>query len=397
MTDCHANNWPTDSVGIVEPQLLHFDEPLELACGRTLNQYQLAVETYGELNADSSNGILICHALTGHHHAAGYHDKGDQKNGWWDHYIGPGKPIDTNHFFVVSINNLGGCHGSTGPSSINPATDKPWGPSFPPLRVSDWVHSQARLADKLGIEQWAAVIGGSLGGMQAMRWALLYPQRLRHCVVIASAMKLTAQNIAFNETARRAIKSDPDFHDGDYLGNSTAPKRGLALARMIGHITYLSDELMGARFGRELRSGSFTRETPIEFQVESYLRHQGDKFSGLFDANTYLLMTKALDYFDLSRDYQHDPVAAFSTASCKFLVLSFSSDWRFSPDRARELVDVLIAAKRDVSYANIESPHGHDAFLLPNARYYAVFGAYMQRIAEQLCHDENSREAINAN
>ena len=248
------------------------------------------------------------------------------------------------------------------------------------------MHSQARLADKLGIEQWAAVIGGSLGGMQAMRWALLYPQRLKHCVVIASAMKLTAQNIAFNETARRAIKSDPDFHDGDYLSKNATPKRGLALARMIGHITYLSDELMGARFGRELRTGNFNSETPIEFQVESYLRHQGDKFSGLFDANTYVLMTKALDYFDLSRDYQHDPVAAFEQASCQFLVLSFSSDWRFSPERSNEIVDALMAARRDVSYANIESPHGHDAFLLPNERYCAVFGSYMQRIAEQLAH-----------
>ncbi|MCV6604207.1 MAG: homoserine O-acetyltransferase, partial [Porticoccaceae bacterium] len=297
-----------------------------------------------------------------------------------------GKPIDTDRFFVVSLNNIGGCHGSTGPSSTNPATDKPWGPGFPPLRVRDWVHSQARLADQLGIDRWAAVIGGSLGGMQAMRWALLYPERVRHCVVIASSMKLSAQNIAFNETARRAITSDRDYHDGDYLGHNTAPKRGLALARMIGHITYLSDELMGHRFGRELRSGDLQNRdgAPIEFQVESYLRHQGDKFSGLFDANTYLLMTKALDYFDLAREHDNDPVAALSRAQCDFLVLSFSSDWRFSPERSKELVDALIAAGRNVSYANIQSAHGHDAFLLPDQRYRAVFGNYMNNIARQL-------------
>lgn len=390
MPDNANSNWPADSVGLVEPFQVTFEEPLELACGRKLGPYQLSVETYGQLNANKSNAILICHALSGHHHAAGYHSPSDQKPGWWDDYIGPGKPIDTSRFFVVALNNLGGCHGSTGPTSINPVTDKPWGPSFPPMRVRDWVNSQARLADHLGIKQWAAVIGGSLGGMQAMRWALLYPERVRHCVVIASAMKLTAQNIAFNELARRAIKSDPDFMDGDYLSQQTAPKRGLALARMIGHVTYLSDELMGARFGRELRTGSFQQSSePVEFQVESYLRYQGDKFSGLFDANTYLLMTKALDYFDLARDFEGDPVKAFQQALCKFLVVSFSSDWRFSPDRSRELVDALMAANRDVSYAEIESPHGHDAFLLPDERYQAVFSGYLKRVANELEQEAN--------
>lgn len=388
MTEHIPEDWPSESIGVVEPDLLQFDQPLELACGRSLPEYELVVETYGQLNSERNNGVLICHALSGHHHAAGYHHKGDNKPGWWNHYIGPGKPIDTNHFFVVSLNNIGGCHGSTGPSSVNPATNKPWGPSFPPLRVRDWVHSQARLADRLGIDQWAAVIGGSLGGMQAMRWALLYPERVRHCIIIASSMKLSAQNIAFNEIARRAITSDRDYHDGDYLNQQTAPKRGLALARMIGHITYLSDELMGSRFGRELRTGTLqignNGDTPVEFQVESYLRHQGDKFSGLFDANTYLLMTRALDYFDLARDYQQDPVAAFSNALCDFLVVSFSSDWRFAPARSRELVDALVAAGRNVSYADIQSPHGHDAFLLPDERYRAIFNNYMQGIAQQL-------------
>lgn len=372
-----------DSVGIVVPQSLRFDTPLELACGRTLREYTLVYETYGELNADKSNAVLICHALSGHHHAAGRHQPGDKRPGWWDNYIGPGKPIDTDKFFVVSVNNLGGCHGSTGPSSINPDTGKPWGRDFPMLRVRDWVHSQARLADALGIEQWAAVIGGSLGGMQAMRWALEYPERLRHCVVIASAMKLSAQNIAFNETARQAITSDPDFCGGRYLEEEKLPRRGLAVARMIGHITYLSDDGLGKKFGRELRSGTFERgvEEEVEFQVQSYLRYQGDSFSGSFDPNTYILMTRALDYFDLAREYGDDPVAAFSHAKCKFLLLSFTSDWRFAPERSREIVDALIRANRPVSYAEIESAMGHDAFLLPNERYRRVFSTYMNGIA----------------
>ncbi|WP_297184761.1 homoserine O-acetyltransferase [uncultured Porticoccus sp.] len=377
---------PENSVGIVTPQAIHFDEPLVLACGRTLDNYTLMVETYGELNADGSNAILICHALSGHHHAAGYHSMADQRPGWWDNHIGPGKPFDTNRFFIVCPNNIGGCHGSTGPISINPDTDQPWGPDFPPLRVRDWVESQARLADKLGIRQWAAIVGGSLGGMQVMRWALEYPDRVRHAVVIASAMKLSAQNIAFNEIARNAIRSDPEFCNGRYLEQQTQPRNGLGLARMIGHVTYLSDELMGNKFGRELRSGSFQRgqDAPIEFQVESYLRHQGDAFSGTFDANTYLLMTKALDYFDLAREYDHNPVEAFRHASCNFLVVSFSSDWRFSPERAAEIVEALIAADKNVAYTAIESNLGHDAFLLPNQRYEQVLTAYINRIAAEI-------------
>ncbi len=364
---------------------MQFEEPLELACGRVLPHYELTVETYGELNRTASNAVLICHALSGNHHAAGYHSPDDRKPGWWDAYIGPGKPIDTNRFFVVCPNNLGGCHGSTGPCSINPDTGQPWGRDFPPLRARDWVHSQARLAAKLGIGQWAAVIGGSLGGMNAMRWALEYPDRLRHCVVIASALKLSAQNIAFNEIARRAIKSDPDFCEGDYLARGKIPRQGLALARMIGHVTYLSDELMGTRFGRELRRGTFERgrDTPIEFQVESYLRYQGDSFSDHFDANTYLLMTKILDYFDLAREYGDDPVAAFRHALCKFLVVSFSSDWRFSPVRSEEIVNALVGANREVAYAAIDSEFGHDAFLLPNHRYESVFRAYMNKVAAE--------------
>ena len=375
---------PADShsVGIVTPQVAHFDEPLPLACGRDLPAYELIYETYGQLNDPHSNAILVCHALSGHHHAAGYHSADDKKPGWWDECIGPGKPIDTNRFFVVSLNNLGGCHGSTGPSSINPATGKPWGPDFPPLRARDWVNSQVRLADYLGIDCWAAVIGGSLGGMQAMRWSLEYPQRIRHCIVIAAAMKLSAQNLAFNEVARQAIVSDPEFAEGRYQERNTIPAQGLALARMVGHITYLSDDAMAAKFGRDLRSGSLAQgdEGNAEFQVQSYLRYQGSQFSSSFDANTYILMTRALDYFDLAREYDDDPVAAFTRAQCSFLVMSFSTDWRFSPQRSREIVDALIAADRPVTYAEIEADGGHDAFLLPLPRYIDVFSAYMQRV-----------------
>jgi homoserine O-acetyltransferase len=374
-----------NSVGKVSAEKILIDKPLTLACGSVLPSHELMVETYGTLNADKSNAILICHALSGSHHAAGYYE-GDDKPGWWDSYIGPGKPMDTERFFIVSLNNIGSCFGSTGPTSINPETGKIWGADFPSLRARDWVESQRLLMEHLGIERWAAVIGGSLGGMQAMRWALEHPDKLANSIIIASSMKLSAQNIAFNEIARRAIKSDPDFYDGHYLQNNTLPKHGLALARMIGHVTYLSDELMGQKFGRELSSGTFSQgeAAPIEFQIESYLNYQGDKFSSGFDANSYILITKMLDYFDLSREYQNSAVDAFSNAKCKFLVVSFSSDWRFSPQRSREITDALIGAGKNVSYAEIESDLGHDAFLLPNQRYEKVLGNYLSGIADQL-------------
>ncbi|ABZ01032.1 TPA: homoserine O-acetyltransferase [Pseudomonas putida] len=374
--------FPVDSVGLVVPQTARFDEPLALACGRSLASYELVYETYGTLNASASNAVLICHALSGHHHAAGYHAATDRKPGWWDSCIGPGKPIDTNRFFVVSLNNLGGCNGSTGPSSVNPATGKPYGADFPVLTVEDWVHSQVRLGERLGIQQWAAVVGGSLGGMQALQWTISYPERVRHCVDIASAPKLSAQNIAFNEVARQAILTDPEFHGGSFQDQGVIPKRGLMLARMVGHITYLSDDSMGEKFGRELKSDKLNYDFhSVEFQVESYLRYQGEEFSGRFDANTYLLMTKALDYFDPAAAQGGDLAATLAHVTADYCIMSFTTDWRFSPARSREIVDALMAARKNVCYLEIDSPYGHDAFLIPTPRYMQGFSNYMNRIA----------------
>ena len=375
---------PADSVGLVTPQTCHFDQPLTLDCGRELTQYDLVYETYGELNQDRSNAILICHALSGDHHAAGYHSMQDKKPGWWDAAIGPGKPIDTSRFFVVSLNNLGGCKGSTGPNTINPASGRLWGPEFPIVTVRDWVNSQARLADLLDIKQWAAVIGGSLGGMQVIQWAIDYPERLRHAVVIAAAPNLTAQNIAFNEVVRQALRSDPGFHEGRYAEHGVVPAQGLKIARMLGHITYLSDDAMRKKFGRELREGKISFGFDVEFQVESYLRYQGESFVERFDANTYLLMTKALDYFDPAAAHGGDLSAALAHVQARFLVVSFTSDWRFAPERSREIVKALLDGDKAVSYAEVEAHHGHDAFLIPIPHYFDVFRSYMERVAQEV-------------
>ncbi|WP_101102797.1 homoserine O-succinyltransferase MetX [Macromonas bipunctata] len=381
---------------IVTPQTLRFHEPLPLQSGAVLPSYELVFETYGQLNADRSNAVLICHALNASHHVAGLHaDASGQpiakSEGWWDNMIGPGKPVDTDHFFVIGVNNLGSCFGSTGPTHTNPATGQAWGADFPVVTVEDWVNAQARLLDALGIEQLAAVMGGSLGGMQTLSWTLQHPDRVRHAVVIASAPNLTAENIAFNEVARRAIVTDPDFHGGHYLRAGTLPRRGLRIARMIGHITYLSDDVMNTKFGRQLTqpSGGDTRNAAerayqystqaIEFQIESYLRYQGDKFSEYFDANTYLLITRALDYFDPARACGGNLSAALARAQAKFLLISFSTDWRFSPVRSREIVKALLDNQRDVSYAEIDAPHGHDAFLLDDPRYHAAVRTYFNQ------------------
>ena len=424
------------SVGIVTPQTFHFSEPLTLECNRTLPSFDLVFETYGTLNSDKSNAILICHALSGSHHAAGFHSDDDKKTGLWDNMIGPNKAIDTNQFFVVCVNNIGSCFGSTGPTTINPETvnssqkstnknneksePQVYGPDFPLVTIKDWVKTQAMLSDRLGIEVWHAIVGGSMGGMQALQWSVDYPERLKRCVVIASTPKLSAQNIAFNEVARQSILSDPDFKDGRYLQAGTYPRRGLILARMVGHITYLTDDAMKAKFGRDLKSGKFMYGYDVEFQVESYLRYQGERFSENFDANTYLLMTKALDYFDPTRDYPSAATlesasvkaesaekelektlensahidnaenvnvanekelsalkAAFAHTQCQYLVVSFTTDWRFAPERSQEIVDALMATGKPVSYINVDAPHGHDSFLFDIPRYMGAVKGFL--------------------
>jgi len=373
----------SSSIGIVSAKRAHFDTPLIFRSGAVLPRYELVYETYGRLNADKSNAILICHALSGHHHVAGHYADDKENIGWWDNMIGPGKPINTNKFFVIGLNNLGGCHGSTGPSSIDPETGQPYGANFPVITVEDWVESQARLADLLGIRQFAAVVGGSLGGMQALQWSLTFPERVRHVLAIAAAPHLTAQNIAFNDVARSAILTDPDFHGGNFYRHNVVPTRGLRLARMLGHITYLSDDAMADKFGRELRDGKFNYNYGIEFEIESYLRYQGDKFAAYFDANTYLLMTKALDYFDPAHEFGGDLNRAFARAKADFLVISFTTDWRFSPERAREIVRPLLHNRRNVSYAEITSTHGHDSFLMEHPHYFDVVRAYLDNVSRE--------------
>ncbi|MBC7859216.1 MAG: homoserine O-acetyltransferase [Burkholderiaceae bacterium] len=372
------------SIGIVSPQTMHFAQPLPLQSGASLPNYMLMFETYGTLNADKSNAVLVCHALNASHHVAGVY-AGQPKNvGWWDNMVGPGKPLDTDRFFVIGVNNLGSCFGSTGPMHTNPATGKPYGAAFPVVTVEDWVVAQSRLADALGIEQFAAVMGGSLGGMQALAWSIMFPERLRHCVVIASTPKLSAQNIAFNDVARQAILSDPDYRGGDFYEHGVVPKNGLRVARMVGHITYLSNDDMAEKFGRRLRdvakTGQYQFGFGIDFEIESYLRYQGDKFSEYFDANTYLLITKALDYFDPARACGGDLAKALAGTRAKFFLASFSTDWRFSPERSREIVQALVSNRRQVSYAEIDAPHGHDAFLLDDPRYMNMVRAYYEQV-----------------
>ncbi|MGB7421291.1 MAG: homoserine O-acetyltransferase [Comamonas sp.] len=377
---------------IATSQLMQFPGELALTSGAVLGDYHLAYETYGTLNADKSNAVLVCHALNASHHVAGSYAGQPKSEGWWDNMIGPGKSVDTQRFFVIGINNPGSCFGSTGPMDVNPATGEVYGADFPVLTVEDWVNAQALLLDRLGITRLAAVMGGSLGGMQALSWTLQYPERVRHAIVVASAPNLSAENIAFNEVARRAIATDPDFHGGNYYRHGVVPQRGLRIARMIGHITYLSDDVMNAKFGRELReavdgvvrSDYHYSTQDVEFQIESYLRYQGDKFSSYFDANTYLLITRALDYFDPARTHGGDLTQALAVTRAKFLLVSFSTDWRFAPARSRETVHALLESRRDVSYAEIDAPHGHDAFLLDDPRYMSVVRSYFDGIAKEL-------------
>jgi homoserine O-acetyltransferase len=373
----------SNSVGDVVARRASFTTPLALRSGASLPGFDLMYETYGTLNPERSNAILVCHALNASHHVAGTYAGESESEGWWDNMVGPGKPVDTNRFFVIGVNNLGSCFGSTGPTSIDPATGKPWGSAFPIVTVEDWVDAQARLADSLGIERLAAVMGGSLGGMQALAWATRYPARIANALVIAAAPNLSAQNIAFNEVARAAIMTDPDFHDGRFYDEGVKPVRGLRVARMIGHITYISDEQMAERFGRQLREGLNYSFAP-EFQIESYLRHQGEKFAEYYDANTYLRITKALDYFDPAAETGGNLARALRAATCRFLVISFTTDWRFPPARSREIVKALVDNRRDVCYAEIDAPHGHDAFLLDTPQYHAIVRSYLARIGKSL-------------
>ena len=375
------------SVGLVAPRSARFDQSLRLKSGASLSGFSLTFETYGELNAAKSNAVLVCHALSGNHHVAGFYDPAQQKEtlGWWDNLVGPGKPLDTRRFFVVGVNNLGGCHGSTGPMTLNPETGRPYGADFPLVTVEDWVAAQAHLSDFLGIDTWAAVIGGSLGGMQALEWTLAYPERVRHGIVIASTPRLTAQNIAFNEVSRQAILSDPEFHGGHYYEQGDGkqgviPRKGLRLARMVGHITYLSDDQMAEKFGRRTRHGKPSFNYDAEFEIESYLHHQGDKFAEVFDANTYLLTTRALDYFDPALDYDGDLHRALARAKADFFVASFTTDWRFAPEKSREIVYALLHNGLNVSYAEVDCPAGHDSFLLDDPHYHAALDAYLQGI-----------------
>jgi homoserine O-acetyltransferase len=377
---------------------MHFDAPLPLQSGAALRDYALSYETYGTLNAHKSNAVLVCHALNASHHVAGVYEGQPDSEGWWDNMIGPGKALDTNQFFVIGVNNLGSCFGSTGPMHTNPETGHAYGTDFPVVTVEDWVDAQARLLDELGIHKLAAVMGGSLGGMQALSWTLRYPERVGHALVIASAPNLNAENIAFNEVARRAIVTDPDFHGGHFYDHGVVPKRGLRIARMIGHITYLSDDVMNEKFGRQLRAAALAAKNgepeqlasylfstqEAEFQIESYLRYQGDKFAEYFDANTYLLITRALDYFDPARNFGGDLNQALAAATCKFLIVSFTTDWRFAPKRSREIVKALLQNQRQVSYAEIDAPHGHDAFLLNDPRYKNVVRSYFDGVAKEL-------------
>ena len=375
---------PEGSVGVVSAKLARFEDPIALKSGARLDAYELAYETYGNLNAARSNAVLVCHALNASHHVAGVYADDAENIGWWDNLIGPGKPLDTDRFFVVGVNNIGGCHGSTGPASVKPATGQPWGADFPVVTVEDWVEAQSRLATRLGIDRFAAIMGGSLGAMQAMQWAISQPGRVAHSIVIAAAPKLSAQNIAFNEVARQAITTDPDFHGGNYYSHGVVPKRGLRIARMIGHITYLSDDAMAEKFGRERREGGLKFNFDVEFQIESYLRYQADKFAERFDANTYLRITKALDYFDPAASRDGNLSDALEPVTAKFLVVSFTSDWRFSPARSREIVKALLDNRLSVSYAEIDAPHGHDAFLMDDPRYHNLVRAYFDNIAREV-------------
>ena len=369
-----------NSIGIVKPKIFKCADPIKLSCGMTLDNYELIYETYGKLNKNKDNAVLVCHALSGNQHVAGRHKKTDKHPGWWDSLVGPGKPLNTNKFFVIGINNLGGNEGSTGPKSINPKTKKVWGSSFPIITVEDWVKTQKTLINYLGIQRLSSVIGGSLGGMQALEWNLQFPNEVKNTIIIAAAPNLTAQNIAFNEVARQSIITDPDFQKGNFYTKKNKPKRGLRVARMLGHITYLSNDAMKSKFGRKKKNKDFQYNFNTEFEIESYLNYQGDKFAQEFDANTYIRMTKALDYYDPTKQNKKKLSAVFKKIKSKFLVISFTSDWRFSPSRSKEIVKSLLDNNINVSYAEISAESGHDAFLMSDDHYHEILNSFFKNI-----------------
>ena len=369
-----------NSIGIVKPKIFKCTDPIKLSCGMTLDNYELIYETYGKLNKNKDNAVLVCHALSGNQHVAGRHKKTDKHPGWWDSLVGPGKPLNTNKFFVIGINNLGGNEGSTGPKSINPKTKKVWGSSFPIITVEDWVKTQKTLINYLGIQRLSSVIGGSLGGMQALEWNLQFPNEVKNTIIIAAAPNLTAQNIAFNEVARQSIITDPDFQKGNFYTKKNKPKRGLRVARMLGHITYLSNDAMKSKFGRKKKNKDFKYNFNTEFEIESYLNYQGDKFAQEFDANTYIRMTKALDYYDPTKQNKKKLSDVFKKIKSRFLVISFTSDWRFSPSRSKEIVKGLLDNNINVSYAEISAESGHDAFLMSDDHYHEILNSFFKNI-----------------
>ncbi len=380
-----TREFPPDSVGLVQRQYFTFatDEPMPLDSGEKLGPITLAYETYGQLNADRSNAILILHALSGDAHAAGYHSPEDTKPGWWDDCIGPGKAFDTRRYFVVCSNVIGGCQGSTGPSSINPATGRPYGLSFPVITIGDMVRAQRYLIDHLGIEKLLAVAGGSMGGMQALQWAVSYPERVRSVVALATTARHSPMLIAFSEVGRQAIYADPNWNHGDYY-DGPRPNAGLALARMIGHITYLSEESMHQKFGRRLQNRErYGFEFDTEFAVEGYLKHKGTQFTNRFDANSYLYITKALDYFDLANGYGSLANAFAKSAHIMYLVVSFTSDWLYPPYHSKEIVSALTAVGADVTYCNLKSTWGHDAFLLEVETMTKLIADFLDRVVAE--------------
>jgi homoserine O-acetyltransferase len=367
---------------IVHTQQVTFDEELRLQSGATLRPFTLAYETYGTLNADRSNTILICHALSGDAHVAGQHSVHDRKPGWWDEAVGPGKAFDTDRYFILCSNVIGGCSGSTGPSSINPETGRPYGLSFPVVTVADMIEAQRWLLDALDIPTILCATGGSMGGMQAIQWAVSYPDRVRSALVLASTARTSAQTIALNEVPRQAIYADPNWNEGDYYGKEP-PNAGLAVARMIGHITYLSEKSMREKFGRRLQERErYGYDFATEFEVESYLKYHGNRFTSRFDANSFLYITKAIDYFDMSLG-RGDLAQAFTDVTAKFLVLSYSSDWLYPPEQSEELVRALLRNGVDASYVEIKSDYGHDAFLLEVERLGELARDFLAKVERE--------------